>query len=253
MIKRMLLINCLLVLVPCVCFGSTNPYILGIHAVADGSDCPSWTSSTIVAWDGDHGSGTNYICTTSESTIVGTNTNLTISTSYGESSSNGSFHDTRDERLTWSQTAGQYADETGTQTLWMRVYITGDPSVDTLIWESAYDGSNFINFKIRAGLQGQGVYSGTTLGAATANCPAIATGEWVDVAYSWDRPSENHSAYNGVSWNDNNGELTLAMDNSPTLFSLGNDIVYMDSTPSTESVRVTQWAIVSGYKTSAPW
>jgi len=99
-----------LVLIFILCFGTANASGVAqvmqyYNAASSPTSCMSGTY--ILAWDGDYPSHTEYVCHTSGAvTITGTNTNLTVSSTYGDSS-NGSLHDTADERMTWSQSGDQ--------------------------------------------------------------------------------------------------------------------------------------------------
>jgi hypothetical protein len=224
--------------------------IAGSTVAAGGSSCPSFYDATnvIISWDGDHSSGTNYLCESDGDAVAGTNTNLPISTDYGESSSNGSLHDTIDERLRWTQTADQYFDNEGPQTLWIRAYFTGTtPTNDIVIFEASDES---LTFDIKQDNAASYIV-GTHISNVNAGGSLSATGSWVNIAYSWDTTEQDHSVYNGSTWEDDNNEL-VSTGNDVTEFSLGNYIKAVASEP-TEDVQVTQWALMSGYKAGVPW
>ena len=102
-----------------------------------------------------------------------------------------------------------------------------------------------------------GYYSVTTGTDQTAFGLTPTTGSWVDVAYSWDKPNDDHSANPGdgvwaSTWEDDDNEITSAQTNNINEVFIGND---NGAHPvwTTEYIYITDFAIVSGYKQACPW
>jgi hypothetical protein len=207
----------------------------------------------LLSWDGDYDSGYRYVCNSSGTAIEGTNNGLAVSTSYGESGSYGSYHDSVDERIDWSQTDDQYFDQEGAQTLWMRINITGTPDQNIVIFEASYDSSNVISVSVLNTGKVVGYYKANNVIASVYCATAPSTGSWVDVAYSWDKPNEDHATYDGSVWYEETDEISDTPASGLIVYTLGNNIVWQSATPSTNEVYVTQWALVNGYEASKPW
>lgn len=211
----------------------------------------------ILAWDGDYGGtdGELELCHTSGAgTITGTNSGpLDLSTSHGESGSYGARNTTNDYNVDWTQTADQYLDMSGAQTLWLRVYIEGTPDNTLYIWESSAGSADAV-----------GVYIGTTSYAGiyrANNVIASATGGawtgsgWYDIGYSWDYPNDDHSFKNADGpWSTESHDELIT---DPTLgtddVKLGNFTIWQTAATSTNGVRVDKFALVDGYQASNPW
>lgn len=226
-----------------------------------GSSCPSWYASCIFSWDGDHDSGTNYACDSSGNAIEGTNSGLQIDTDNGESGSNGALIDAVNEYLTWTDSGDQYIDDDAPQTIWMRIYVSESLDNVTSILESTYDGDNKIYMAVHINDETFGYYEGQNDGGSTAYTNAItaALGTWIDVAFSWDTPAgegtptgECSANYGG--WKEDLNDLGYVMSNNLNDITLGeNDAASLGPPGVGKYVRVTQFAIVSGYETACPW
>lgn len=213
----------------------------------------------ILAWDGDHPDGTNILCHTSGAgTLTGTNTNLTVSTSYGENSTYGSFHDSADERITWTQTAGQYIDGGTAQTLWFRAYLEGSQDIDIWFFETG-DADDNITFK-NADLNDYVVayYKSSDVGgvnsfSTSASSPSTAT--WINVGMSWNPSNEDLAVYTNLGgWfgGRDGADISVPHADDPTSFSLGNEFISHGTGPASNAVYVDKWMLVSGQMAPAP-
>ena len=219
-----------------------------------GSPCPSFYNATdvVFSWDGDHTSGTNYGCDSAGTGVAGTNSSLTISTDYGESGSNAAHYTDSGQYLEWSQTGDQYVDDVGPQTIWMRVYASALPTSDVVFFESVYNTSNYVQIKVNtAEPEFTGYYraAGVIKGAAGNSVTAA----WVDIAYSWDKTNQDHSFYNGSTWEDDNNELLDDMAGDFTAITIGHHTTSSNNFDGGKYINIEQFAIMDGYKTGVPW
>ncbi len=217
------------------------------------SPCPSFYASAIFSWDGDHTSGTNYGCETDGDAVQGTNSGLQIDTDNGESGSNGALVDSLNEYLTWTDSGDQYIDDDSEQTIWMRVYISEAVDDDTSLFESWIDGENRIILLLHSTDTIWGVYEAdNTYDSTTAG--SFPTGSWTDIAISWDYTEDDFSAYeaNG-GWVDDTNEGFGTMISDLDDITIGENATNMGPAGTGIFIRITQFAIVSGYKTAVPW
>jgi len=230
-----------------------NPFVV---VSGGGSTCPSWYASAVFSWDGDHSSGTNYGCAADGTPVTGTNSNLTITTAYGESGSNGAHITDVDQYLEFTG----YIDDATPQTLWIRIYISAAPAASVCLFDSYVDGNNFIRGYVQANLIATGGYNGQSAGEQTATSQTTLTAaSWIDIAYSWGTaagagtPTGDHSYYWGGGWQDDDNELGYAMTSTPTEFAIGEHLIGGDPPGGDDYINITQFALVDGYKASKPW
>lgn len=236
-------------------FADTQFIVNSYQYAVESSPCPAFYQDTnvVYSWDGDHNSGPNYACNNSGTGIAGTNTNLTISTSYGESGSNGALIDSIDERLEFPDTGDQYINDVGPQTIWLRIYVDALPTSNDIVYFEANHGGtvDYLVMNIAGSNDSQrGEYRGNSVSdTVTGGIPAIDT--WIDVAYSWDYTEDDHSTYDGSSWTDDLNEGFNAMTGNLTSFMIGEE--YSESSDdATGIVWVTQFALMNGWKTAKP-
>lgn len=236
-------------------------------AGASGSSCPAYYADTnvVFSWDGDHASGTNYGCDNGGTGVAGTNTNLTISTSYGEGgSSNGALIDNVNERLEFADSGDQYIDDDSNQTWCARIYIETAPASSSVFFLEANDGSNtnMLRQYIDTTPNYQCGYK-----ADASNDYAAGTGptedDWITVCHSWNGtvPNGDHSAYPGnpgaedvydvTEWEEDANEIDTQMTANLTSFMVGEE--YGGGADDASGViYVDQFVIMNGYEQAPP-
>jgi hypothetical protein len=216
------------------------------------SGCPAYFADTnvLLSGDFDHPLGTAYVCNSSGTAIQGTNTDLTIGTSYGENSTNGSTHDTADEGLSIIQSEDQYLDGNAAITIWFRIRLSDTLDQNVRIFEA--NGSSTNRFSIR-------VYNNSQINAqfyinvedVTSDSALAGTGTWYDMAYSFDRPNEDQSINVGDAWSTGDDDELTSDPGGIDEIVIGNDLANQSGT-SSEQVQIDRWVIMSGYKTAKP-
>ena len=217
--------------------------------------CPPFYNATnvVFSWDGDHDSGTNYACDSAGNPLEGTNTNLTIHTDYGEAGSNGAYVDTHDENLIWTQTEDQYIDDVGPQTVWLRVFISDVPDTAYAIYEgNAGSGANYIGIKISStNANITGIYRGNSAGDQVYGL-APTTGSFINIGYSWNYNTYDHSVYNGSSWDEDANETLNSLTAAIDAIVIGEDVSEADDAGPGHYTRIDQLVIIDGYEAAIP-
>ena len=253
----------LVLLIPAVAWcGELQTQLLNLSSMYNAagggaSPCPAFYADTnvVFSWDGDHSSGTNYACDHNGNGISGTNSSLTISTSYGESGSNGALIDYLDEYLSWPDTGDQYIDDAGPQTVWLRINISTNPSTNEVWIFEADDGSNdnAIGVNISTTPSIVGVYRANDVGAQVA-ATSPGTGSFITVGYTWDAstvPDGDHAADDsGAGWDEDPDELDTSMTGNMTYIRIGE--LYFENTDSDGIIYVDRFCIMDGYQASPP-
>lgn len=235
----------------CECAGAyTNEFIGAVASGGVVSSCPVGTY--IFSWGGEWPSDVDKSCDNSAD-VAGVNGTITgspvISVTEGEGGADVALTaNAANEYLSWPS-SGARIDINGAQTLWVRVYISATHTGDTRIFEALYDATNIIHVTIKADLQILGTHriGGT---APNAYGAAIASGTWVDIAYTWDRQNQDHAVNSVGTWDEDVNELSSTDGSDITAIKVGAVVFSMGDG---EYVKVTKFAIVSGYKAAKPW
>lgn len=225
----------------CVGFGQSSSAVClsGTYIFGWGGE---WTGDTDKACEGS--SDTTGV----DGTVYGS---PEISTTYGESGSDVALRaDANNEYIKWSDSGGSRIDINGARTLWMRVYISAAPTNDTRLFIAIGDTTNNIYVVIKSSRELMGLHR---IGAAVPSAygSAISVGTWTDVAYSWDFPNQDHSANTTGTWEDDNNEIGTTEGVDMVEFSVGTNGGF--SMGAGESIRISKFAVLDGYKTAKPW
>lgn len=215
------------------------------------SSCMSGTY--LFAWNGEHTSGTGYACEGDGDPASGTVTGSpTISTAVGEGGADVALMaDLNNEYLTWSDSGGARIDLNGAQTLWMRVYVSAAPAGSTRLFNAEYDANNYIGVNLSTSLDVVATHKISATAPTAYGAAAISSGQWVDIAYAWDRPNQDHAVNSNGAWYEDANELASSDGTDITAIRIGP--YYGFSMPANENVRVSKYAIVPGYKAAKPW
>ena len=226
------------------------------------SSCPSYYASAIWSWNGDHTSGHNYGCTQAGVEDVAETDTVTTGTDYGEDGSVGMLLDenSTNQYLAFTQTANQYVNPSSAQTICLRVKISGTMTTSPRVFWSG-NGADFVEMYINTTNNTLvGAYNVTTGTDQTAFGLTPLTGNWYDIAYSWNPngpPMEDgdHSANPGdgvwaETWDPDTDELDDEMTNSMETFRIGTGDPALGAGL---TIYITDFAIVPGYQSSCPW
>lgn len=228
--------------VVCVGFGQSSSAVClsGTYIFGWGGE---WTGDTDKACEGS--SDTTGV----DGTVYGS---PEISTTYGESGSDVALRaDANNEYIKWSDSGGSRIDINGARTLWMRVYISAAPTNDTRLFIASGDTTNNIYCVARSSAS---IMCTHRIGASvpTAYSDAyFSTGTWFDFAYSWDFPNGDHSVNLASAWADDNNEIGTTEGVDVVEFSVGTNGGFSMGTG--ESIRISKFAVLDGYKTAKPW
>ena len=237
---------------------AVSPAILG--TVVDDIPCPSYYASTVLCWDGDHPSGVLNACDSAGDAVLLTDSGSDIST-YGEGGSNAMKIDTLGEGVEMEQSAQQYFDETGPQTICMKIYVSAQLDADAVyLWDFADAERDDTLQGYMKGVANESV-SGTYKaegGSGSAYGLPLTYASWIVVAYSFDRPGTangDHSANPGDQgtwadgWEDDDTELDgVSMVDSPIDLIFGSNDLEGADPGDTEYYLIDDWAIVGSYK-----
>ncbi len=232
--------------------------VIARQNVAGVSPCPSYYASAILSWDGDHTTGTNYGCNTAGDAIEFTNEDtFTISTDYGEGGADkGGFVDGNDTGLTKSQTADQYLDDDGAQTLWIRAYFDGDVAGNTTIGAGSYattPAEDIIRLVLSANTKCRSIFVANSNTDTIDSAGAVTFDAWQNVAESWDYLGGDLSVYAAAAWTDSADVLEDAHANKINELVIGTHNTGSGAPGAGNEIWITDWAIVDGYKTACPF
>jgi len=216
------------------------------------TECPSYYADAILSWDGDHSSGTNIGCESDEDTVTFTNESATISTTYGEGAGDiGMLIDGSSVGLHLTQTADQYIDDDGAQTLWARIYMLGTIDASTIWLGGYYDSTERIRCYLRTNdeLRASILADGTNY---SVNSGTVSYTVWVDVAFSYDFPNDDIAVYYG-SWTESLDALTGDFSDKLNEVVIGTYGLGGSSPGAGNELYITKYALVSGYKAAKPW
>jgi hypothetical protein len=226
------------------------------------TNCPAYYASAVLSWDGDHASGVLNACDSVGDAVLLTDSGSDIST-YGENGSNAMKIDAKGEGVQLTQSAQQYFDETGPQTLCFKTYVSAQLDNDRVFLfmseedEETNDGVwMFMNGDATESAAGDYQTEGDD---ASAYGLPLTYASWIVIAYSFDRPGTadgDHSANPGDQgtwadgWEDDDTELdSLSMTESPVRLIFGSsDIAASNAPGDTEYYYIDEWAIVGSYK-----
>jgi hypothetical protein len=193
-----------------LCLGTVQQQHIAV--IVNKTACPPYHANTNVtfSWDGDHRSGAKYGCKTDGSTILGTGS-LTPGTSYGENGSYGLSMDGTNALVFATSGDAQIDNEIGT--VWVRIKLSAAALDDNVyFFEGNETGDTSDSLGMFAVLEDDSEDPrivrgrwGTTY-AASAN--DVGTGSFITVGYSWYAAGDDHSAFNGSSWEDDDDEIT---------------------------------------------
>ena len=207
---------------------------------AGGGDCP--TGAYLSYWDGDHTSGTNYICTNGGINIKNGNQNGTIEigTTYGQDSTVGVRINSVNESLSWAISGRDLLNEE-TGTMWFSVYFPNSSRAGAAQFIEANSGNsaNFlyalslVNGRVIFGYRG---YSTGAVDVVSGINDRVSTRTWTRVGCSWDRPNSRLSVKVGngpwteivrtlVQWSAPASELHIGEESSQSPLA---DIYYID-------------------------
>jgi hypothetical protein len=246
------------------CYDNTDIYIMSKSGTWATNSCPAYAldDNVVFAWNGDHDSGTNYGCSGSAVAVEGTNTSLTITDSYGESSSNGALCDTVNQNLLWADTGDQYIDDVGPQTICARIYIEAGVTSNGLNFFEGSDGTadNHLKMWLNSSDTTQGRYVGNT-NSDFCTGTAATQDDWITVCYSWDQANGDHSFYPGnpededtydaTEWREETDELGDTMAANMTEFLIG-EYRAGGSEDDTATIYVDRIVLMDGYEAAPP-
>lgn len=225
-----------------------------------GGDCPDRTY--VAYWDGDHTSGTTYMCVDSGgSSVEGTLVGGTLNTTYGESGSNGLHITAVDHAIAWGSLGNDFIDETSAITVWIRVrFGTTDGSDNTLsfveLTEAAHN-DDHITVRATDDEYVRGYWYGQNTGDYEVSTSTFSRdgSTWYTVGASFRADSGTYaedtavSMNGGSSWTADNddpvsmaGELVTLVVGNYFLYSTAGDVIDID--------RVE---IIQGWEASCPW
>lgn len=158
-----------------------------------------------------------------------------------------------EQNVTWADSGDQYIDDDAAQTIWKRIYIS-DAALDdhVVIFEGWDSWDNYIFITVRTDLEIRPFYVADGVGDSIEGT-AETSGQWRDIAYSWDKPNDDHSVYSGGGWTDSNNTITDDMTSDLDHIIMGEEYTSAGDPGVGKYINITQWAIVSGYKTAKPW
>ena len=231
----------------------------GVTSDYGNGNCPPFYADTNVlfSWNGDHSSGTNYGCKNDGTPVQGTNNNFTISTSYGESGSNGARLDATDKYLSWVTSGDEYINPDTTGTIWLRVKLSAAVDNNCTVFEATYNDSmnNSLEQRIRTGDPGNITvyYSGGGLADNASGTGTAVKEIWIDIAMSWDYPGDDLAAWKAnQTWEQDQGDTLNAWAGNVDLIVIGEKIGQQGPAGSGKYIDIDRMAIMSGYMTAKP-
>lgn len=237
--------------------GNANAFDMVVGAPVSSCNANCGICGTyVIGWDGDWPSDTDKACSGQLDTtgIDGTLNSVTLGTDYGESGSVGMQISDSTCLVTYTVT-GQL-DPSKAQTVWIRIYVSANPSNDNVYLfrgvATATSSTDYVTLALNSTGQLVGNYRNSTINVSnyTGAANVVATGQWVNVAYSWDPTNQDHDiTHNGSTWSEDANELTTASAWTCNEIRAGN--TGGDPSPA-GYVYIDRWAVVDGYRASLP-
>ena len=253
-VNNMKKIICSLITYIFFCTSISNAWVLsgitsGVTAVGGGDDCPA--GDYTFYWDGDNTSGGLFACTDEdESTLEGSANTFTVeAVGY---SGNGVTVISDNAWLGWAITSDDIIDD-ALGTIWLRVYIASAATADCNLISVEQGAGNGIIFCLEeSDDELYGMYLTTAGGVDYANKgPAITTGSWITLAYSWDNAADDHSINVGGTWYDDDDDGINAGLPAPTAFLIGENTIAGNAC--TPDPIVDEVYVFNTYKQASPY
>jgi len=213
---------CLYVLVLVVCPALARMNVattVGGGAPAAGGDCPA-AGTYDYYWNGDHSSGTTYVCYDDGADINGTLSGASINS--GGYSGNKFDATEHNQHLYWSGTI-----DVNKGVIWV-LFSTSDTSrTGNIYFMETHDAVNseFVRVYVETDDTVSAVYDG---GGASETCSSTGTiaedGSWQWLGYSWDIANDDHAVYVNGAWEDCNDEGFTVLTATAHIFALGEKL-----------------------------
>ena len=232
-----------------------NPMVVVSGSSAE-SPCPSYYADAILSWDGDHTTDAYTGCDSAGDPVTFTGSGTEDIGTYGQSSSMALKISDTDDWINYTQTAQQYVDETGAQTICMIVNLSAIPD-NIFRYTGVYE----------AGAVDDELYAISSTTANNFAAISDAQGQTANISNSY---VLGYGAYKvvGISWYVNAGDDLSAnpgdegtWDNgwerdNDTLEAYGSDLVeiYIGcggrglAVGDTETAIIDDWAVFDGYE-----
>lgn len=233
-----------------LCTAADFRQVVGYSRGVGGGSADCATGTYLANYNGDHSSGSSYICFNSgaSSEDASSNTVDSVTTEYVEYNATG-------EHLSWDIT-GDITDLDGSGTLFVSVQTPDDSSGSTgenVIFEIWYDSNNYIVGRILSTGAISVVMKAKNTSSDTYTAACNNDTSWIRIGYSWSAGVGHDISCvplgSGENWSNLDADTVQQWGGDPTTISIGQ---HNTTNNVTNKIRAKDYFITTGFKDEDP-